>query len=71
MNPMNNDMNFASNSVSRAAQWRTQADKNNPAGTLFASEFAEADIIGGTDMLVTDCAMCTGSIKNTIHIYCA
>lgn len=56
----------------RATQWRSEAGNDNPAGALYAAKFAEADIIGGTDIVVTDCAMCTGSIDaHTRHILCA
>jgi hypothetical protein len=34
--------------------WRERADSDNPAGPLFVGgEFAEADIVGGGDNLVT------------------
>ncbi|UPG87318.1 DUF6229 family protein [Luteibacter aegosomatis] len=68
---MSNEMIHAAKSVSRATQWRHQAGSDNPAGELFANGFAEADIVGGTEMLVTGCAMCTGSIEHTIRIACA
>ncbi|KAF1008452.1 MAG: hypothetical protein GAK28_00873 [Luteibacter sp.] len=61
----------ASQSSARAAFWRSNASAESPAGALFASEFAEADIVGGTDIVVTDCLMCTGSIDTrTRHIQC-
>lgn len=61
----------ASQSSARAAFWRSNASAENPAGALFASEFAEADIVGGTDLVVTDCVMCTGSVDaHTRHIQC-
>lgn len=54
-----------------AAQWRNHADATNPAGALFAgNEFAEADIVGGTDLAMTGCGMCTGSIVTTRRIEC-
>ncbi|KAF1008451.1 MAG: hypothetical protein GAK28_00872 [Luteibacter sp.] len=68
---MSNEMGYSSKSVSRAAEWRKQAGNGNPAGDLFANAFAEADIVGGTDIAVTDCATCTGSIKTTRIIQCA
>ncbi|MDF3981796.1 DUF6229 family protein [Luteibacter sp. PPL201] len=68
---MSNDMVYASRSTSRAAEWRHQAGRDNPAGELFANGFAEADIVGGTEIVVTNCAMCTGSIERTIRIQCA
>jgi len=61
----------ASQPAGRAAIWRSNACADSPAGALFANEFAEADIVGGTDIVVTDCVMCTGSIDaRTRHIQC-
>lgn len=68
---MNIETIQASNPTSRAALWRSQAGHGNPAGELFAADFAEADIVGGTDIIVTNCVLCTGSVDaNTRHVQC-
>ncbi len=56
-----------------AAQWRNEADAENPAGPLFAGgEFAASDIISATDLVTTTPACetthcgtaCSGSAGN-------
>lgn len=60
-----------SSHATRVAAWRRHAGPDHPAGDIFMSEFAEADIVGGTDIVVTDCIMCTGSVDaHTRHILC-
>ena len=59
--PMNIETIQASNPTNRAAMWRNQAGNDNPAGELFTGEFAEADIVGASETLVTGCLLCTGS----------
>jgi hypothetical protein len=44
------------------AQWRTSGDEENPAGPLFSSPFAEAELTG-VDALYTTlgCSSCSAS----------
>jgi hypothetical protein len=52
----------------QVAQWRLQADTENPAGPLFAGgAYAEADIVCETGTGSGHCGtVCTGSV----HLYC-
>jgi Family of unknown function (DUF6229) len=47
----------------QVAQWREQADSENPAGPLFiGGEYAESDIIGDTGTISGKCGTaCSGS----------
>ena len=56
-------MNDRTESAELVAQWRNDADQDNPAGPLFAAgEFAEADIVNATPA-ITCGTYCTGSIR--------
>ena len=55
-------MNDLSDGAELVAQWRNQAEQDNPAGPLFAAgEFAEADIVNATPGITCGTA-CSGSV---------
>jgi hypothetical protein len=45
-----------------AASWRSAADADNPAGPLFSTEYAEADLVS-QDPTFNDCSLITGSLR--------
>ncbi len=46
--------------LARINAWRTDADADSPAGPLFSSRYAEAEIVD-LDRHDTACSACTGS----------
>lgn len=55
-------MNDTSDGAELVAQWRNNADQDNPAGPLFASgDFAETDIVNATPGYTCG-TYCTGSV---------
>jgi hypothetical protein len=57
-------MSDVSEGAALVAQWRTDAESDNPAGPLFiGGEYVESDIIGEVAPAITGCSLCTGSIR--------
>lgn len=56
-------MNDSFQNIDSATNWRNEAGSDNPAGPLFSSIFAEADIGGDNSMFTAVCGTnCTWSI---------